>query len=203
LRVFDDGWRVSLSQTCLWLTTLQFALFNLFTWAPYLLLGPILARQYLGGGGAWGIIAAGYALGSVLTGVALAGRRPRRLLVVAVSGTFGYGVPCLLLAVHAPGYAVVCGALLAGVGSEIFGTYWTTAMQQRVPAQMLGRTTGFALTGAYALGSVGYAVIGTVASLIGATPILAFAAAYATVSSAVVLVNPAIRSVRWQASPPV
>jgi len=28
--------------------------FNLFTWAPYLLLGPILARQYLGGASAWG-----------------------------------------------------------------------------------------------------------------------------------------------------
>jgi hypothetical protein len=66
---------------------------------------------------------------------------------------------------------------------------------------MLGRTTAFALTGSYALGSMGYAVIGTLASLVGATRLLAFAAAYATVSSAVVLANPAIRSVRWQDPP--
>jgi hypothetical protein len=200
-RDLADGWQQFSAQTWLWLTTVQFALFNLFTWAPYLLLGPIMARQYLGGAGAWGVISAGYALGSVLTGVALVGRRPRRLLVVAVTGTFGYGLPCLLLAVRAPGYAVAAGALLAGTGSAIFNTYWTTALQQQVPAQMLGRTTAFALTGSYALGSMGYAVIGTLASLVGATRLLAFAAAYATVSSAVVLANPAIRSVRWQDPP--
>ena len=104
----------SAAQTWLWLTTVQFALFNLLTWAPYLLLGPLLARQYLGGAGAWGVISAAYALGSVLTGLALVGRRPRRLLVVAVTGTFGYAVPCLLLALRAPVAVVAAGALVAG-----------------------------------------------------------------------------------------
>jgi hypothetical protein len=56
-------------------------------------------------------------VGSVLTGLALVGRRPRRLLVVAVLGTFGYAVPCLLLALRAPESAVAAGALLARVGS--------------------------------------------------------------------------------------
>ena len=43
-----------------------------------------------------------------------------------------------------------------------------------------------------------YAVIGSLATLIGAGRKLAFAAAYATISSAVVLAVPAIWSVRWQ-----
>ncbi len=64
---------------------------------------------------------------------------------------------------------------------------------------MLGRTTAFALTGSFALGSMGYAVIGPVAGLIGPAKLLGFAAGYATVSSALVLAAPAIRSVRWQA----
>jgi len=129
--------------------------FTLFTWAPYLLLGPILARTYLGGAAAWGIISAGYAAGSVLTGLGLVGRRPRRLLVVAVLGTFGSALPCLLLALRAPEPAVAAGALLAGAGSATSGP---------------GR-------------------------------VLAFAAAYATVSSAAVLAVPAIWSVRWQEPP--
>ena len=201
LRDLADGWRQFRGQTWLWLTTVQFALFNLLTWAPYLLLGPLLARQYLGGAGAWGVISAAYALGSVLTGLALVGRRPRRLLVVAVTGTFGYAVPCLLLALRAPVAVVAAGALVAGLGSAVFNTYWTTAMQQRVPAPMLGRATAFSLTGAYALGSVGYAVIGPVAGLVGPGRMLAFAAGYAVLSSSVVLATPAIRSVRWQDQP--
>lgn len=131
-RDLADGWTVFRGQTWLWLTTVQFALFNLFTWAPYLLLGPLLARQYLGGAGAWGIISAAYAAGSVLTGLALVGRRPRRPLVVAVAGTFGYALPCLMLALRQPAYAVGLAALAAGAGSTVFGTYWTTAMQQQV-----------------------------------------------------------------------
>jgi len=196
-RDLADGWNMFRSQTWLWLTTAQFALFNLLTWAPYLLLGPILARQYLGGAGAWGLIAASIAGGSVLTGLALVGRRPRRPLVVAVTGTFGYALPCLALALHAPLLVVAAAALTAGCGSTLFGTYWTTVMQQRVASDMLARTTAFALTGSYALGSLGYAVIGSVAGLVGPARLLAFAAAYATVSSAAVLTAPAIRAVRW------
>jgi MFS family permease len=197
-RDLADGWAQFRGQTWLWLTTVQFALFNLLTWAPYLLLGPILARQYLGGAGAWGVILAAYAGGSVLTGLALVGRRPQRPLTVAIAGTFGYALPCLLLALRAPLLPVAAAALAAGCGSAVFGTYWTTVMQQRIAPELLGRATAFALTGAYALGSLGYAVIGSVAAVVGAGRLLGFAAAYATVSSAVVIAAPAIRAVRWQ-----
>lgn len=197
-RDLADGWAVFRSQTWLWLITVQFALFNLFTWAPYLLLGPILARQYLGGARAWGIIGAALALGSVLTGVALVGRRPRRILVVAVTGTFGYALPCLALAAHAPLLVVVTAALAAGVGSAVFNTYDNTAMQQQIAPELLGRATSLSLTGAYALGSSGFAIIGSVATVIGASRLLYFAAAYSVLSSALVLAAPAIRAARWQ-----
>ena len=189
------------SQTWLWLTTVQFALFNLFTWAPYLLLGPLLAKGYLGGAGAWGVITAAFAGGAVLAGLALIGRRPRRPMVWAVIGTFGYPLPCLLLAVRAPVYAVAAGALVAGVGSEINGTLAASVQQERVPQQMLARINAIMLTGSYALGSAAWAVIGPLAGLIGPVPLLMFAAAYGAASSAVVLAFPAIRSIRWLSQP--
>ncbi len=201
-RDLSESWAEFRSQTWLWLTTVQFALFNLFTWAPYLLLGPILAKGYMGGAGAWGVISAGYAGGAVLGGLLMVGRRPRRPLVVAVIGTFGFPVPCLLLALHAPAYAVAAGALTAGVGSSVFGTLNDTVQQQRVPAGMLGRVTALTLTGSYALGSMGFAVIGSVAAVVGPTRLLGFAATYATVSSCAVLAAPAIRSVRWRDEAP-
>ena len=60
-RDFADSWRQFKAQTWLWVTTMQYALFNLFTWAPYLLLGPVLARAYLGG--AWPTSLLGFAAG--------------------------------------------------------------------------------------------------------------------------------------------
>jgi MFS family permease len=191
-----DGWHQFRAQTWLCVITVQFALFNMLTWAPFLLLGPLLAREYLGGARAWGTVTGAMALGSVLTGLALVGRRPRRPLVVAVIGSYGYAAPCLMLSLHLPVYAVAVGASAAGAGSAIFSTYFATVQQQRVPAEALARVTAFDLTGAYALGSVGFVVIGPVAAIVGPGRVLGLAAAYAAVSSTVVLSLRAIRSVR-------
>lgn len=197
-RDLAEGWGQFKAQAWLWLTTVQFALFNLLTWAPYLLLGPIMARDYLGGARAWGIVLTAYAAGSILAGLALIGRRPRRPLVVGVLGTFGFPLPCLMLGLREPLYLVAAAALAGGAGGAISGTYSSTVQQQRVPPEMLGRTTAFMLTGSYALGSLGFAVIGPVAALTGPSALLLFGAGYAALSSAVVLAVPAIRSVRWQ-----
>jgi len=200
-RDLAEGWHQFRTQTWLWVITVQFALFNLLTWAPYLLLGPILAREYLGGARAWGTVMAAMALGSVLTGLLLVGRRPRRPLVVAVVGSCGYGIPCLMLFLHLPVYAVAAGACVAGVGSAVFSTYWTTVLQRRVPQEMLARVTAFALTGSYALGSAGFVVIGPVAAVVGPGRMLGFAAAWTAVSTTVVLSLRAIRSVRLTEEP--
>jgi hypothetical protein len=73
-------------------------------------------------------------------------------------------------------------------------------LQQQVAPDMLARTTAFSLTGSYTLGAAGYAIIGPIAGLIGPGTLLAFAAAYAILSSAVVMTVPAIHHVRWQDS---
>jgi MFS family permease len=197
-RDLAQGWAEFRSRTWMWVITLQFSLFNLFTWAPYLLLTPVLARQYLGGARAYGLICAALAVGSIVTGLALVGRRPRRPLVVAVIGSFGYAAPCLALALHAPLPVVIGGAALAGVASAVFSTYYSTVLQQRVAPEMLSRVNAISSTGAYALGAAAYAVIGPVADVVGAGRLLGFAAAYATLGSAVVLALPAIRRVRWE-----
>jgi MFS family permease len=196
------GWAEFRAHDWLWITTLQFTLFNLFTWAPYLLLGPILARQYLGGARAYGVISAALAAGAILTGLALIGRRPRRPMAVAVIGSFGYAAPCLALALHASLAAVTAGAAVAGVASAVFNTYWTTVLQQRVAPDKLSRVNAVSSTGSYALGAAAYAVIGPVADVAGAGRVLGFAAAWATLGSAVVLALPAIRRVRWLDGPP-
>jgi MFS family permease len=197
-RDLADGWATFRSQTWLWITTVQFMVFNLFSWAPYLLLGPILARDYLGGARAWGAVTAAYAAGVILAGLALVGRRASRPLVIGVIGSFGFAAPCLALALRLPLPAVCGGAAVAGAGSATFGTYWSTVMQQRIAPDLLARATAFSMTGSYALGATGYAVIGPIAALLGAGRLLGFAAGYAMLSSAVVLGVPAVRRVTWR-----
>jgi hypothetical protein len=199
-RDLAESWAVFRAQTWLWVTTLQYSLFNLFTWAPYLLLGPILARQYLGGASAWGLIMAAFAVGSVMAGLLMVGRRPPRPVAIAAIGMFGYPIPCLLLALHAPAYAVAAGALVAGAGSASGGTLTSSLEQQRVPQEMLARMSAIQLTISYSLGSAAWALIGPLAGVVGAVPLLAFAAGWGIASAAVVLALPAIWSVTWSQS---
>jgi len=102
-------------------------------------------------------------------------------------------MPCLLLALHAPLVPVAVAALAAGAGSAVAGTFWATTLQLDVPPGLQARATAFSMTGAFALGGSAYAVIGPVAAVLGAQPLLAFAAVYGLASPAILLALPAIR----------
>ena len=192
-RDLAEGWAEFIAHPWLWPQTVQFALFNLVTWGPYLVLGPVLARQYLGGARAWGVILACYGGGAILGGLLALGRRPRRPLLAATLATLGYPLPSLALALHLPLPAVAGAALGAGVGSALGGAFSATVQQRLVPAAALSRVGAFNLVGAYAFGPVAFAAAGPVAAVLGARAVLAFGAAWSAGLTVAVLTVPAIR----------
>jgi hypothetical protein len=203
LRELADGWAEFSARAWLWLQTVQFTLFNLVTWGPYLVLGPVLARDYLGGARAWGAILACYGVGAVIGGLLALGRRPRRPLLVSTVTTLGFPLPPLALALHLPLAAVAGGALLAGAGSAFGGAIATTVTQQRLPADVLSRVGSFNLVGAFAFGPLAFIAAGPVAAVVGVRTVLGIGAAWAVFGTLAVLAAPAIRNLTWQdGSPP-
>ena len=75
-RDMAEGWAGFRSRTWLWVMTVQFAFFNLITWAPWMLLGPVAGRAYLGGAAVWGAIMAVQGAGAITAGLLALGRRP-------------------------------------------------------------------------------------------------------------------------------
>jgi hypothetical protein len=201
LRDLADGWAEFAAHAWLWLQTLQFTLFNLLTWGPYLVLGPVLARDYLGGARAWGAILASYGGGAIIGGLLALGRRPRRPLLVSTVTTLGFPLPPLALALHLPLAAVAAGALLAGAGSAFGGAIATTVTQQRLPADVLSRVGSFNLVGAFAFGPLAFIAAGPAAAAFGARAVLGFGAAWAVLGTLAVLAAPSIRTLTWQDGP--
>jgi MFS family permease len=199
-RDLAESWAQLRAHSWLCVTTLQWSLLNLLTYGPYLLLGPVMAQQYLGGARTWGIVIGTQAAGAVLMGLLLVGRRPRRPLLMSRIGTVAVPLPCLVLALHGPAVAVAAAACTAGAGLSLSGTFASTVTQQHVPAAMLSRITALTVTGSFALGSVGLAVVGPVAAALGSARVLGFAAAWGLASGLVVCCLPMIRAVRWQSS---
>jgi hypothetical protein len=202
LRDLAEGWAEFTAHPWLWPQTVQFALFNLVTWGPYLVLGPVLARQYLGGARAWGVVLACYGGGSVLGGLAALGRRPRRPLLVATLTTLGFALPPLALALGLPLPAVAGAALAAGLGTALGGAFATTVEQRLIPAEALSRVGAFNMVGAFAFGPVAFIAAGPEAALFGPRAVLAFGAAWSTAMTLAVLAVPAVRQLPWPEPPP-
>ena len=193
IRDLRDGWDEFRSRTWLWLTTLQWGFFNALVWAPYLVLGPVVAEHRLGGAGAWGLVLASNGAGSILGGLALLGRKPKRPFLVSVVAAFGYVFTPALLAGSLPLPFVCAAAAVTGVGSAVGGALSTTVMQRRVPVEVLGRITAYRMLGAFALGPLGLVIAGPLGSALGVGAFLAFGAVFQFATVALMLVVPGIR----------
>jgi Major Facilitator Superfamily len=201
VRELAEGWSLFKTHTWLWLGTVQFALFNLITWGPYLVLGPLLAREYLGGARAWGTALACYGGGAILGGLLALGRRPRRPLLVSTLTTLGFAFPPLALALHLPLPAVAAATATCGLGSALGGAIATTVTQQRIPADALSRVGSFNMVGAYAFGPLAFIAAGPVAALLGARTLLGIGAAWAAFGTLAVVSVPSVRHLTWLDTP--
>ncbi|MGD0239367.1 MAG: MFS transporter [Streptosporangiaceae bacterium] len=191
------GWAEFRSLTWLWVVTVQFAFFNLITWAPWMLLGPVAAHAYLGGPAVWGAVMAAQGAGAIVAGLLALGRRPRRPMVVATIGTFCYALPDLPMALHAPAGWVAAAAFCCGAGSATSGIFGGTAVQQRVPPELLARVNALSLFPAFGIGVIGYAIDGPLYAAFGPALVFGVGAAYGLLSSAAVLTLRSIRDVTW------
>ncbi|UWZ36444.1 MFS transporter [Dactylosporangium roseum] len=192
LRQLRQGWTLFRSQRWLWAITLQFAMFNLLVWAPFLVLGPVQMQSHYGGGGASGIVMAVYGVG----GAAMLGRRPSRPLVLATAVTIAWAAPSAALALRAQLAAVVVAAFLAGFGSTTFSAVFSTAVQQRVPADALSRIRSYVALGAFSLGPLGLAASGPVAEATSIETVLAIGVGWQVLANGALLAMPVIRRFR-------
>jgi len=193
-----EGWCGFRSRTWLWVVTVQFAFFNLITWAPWMLLGPVEGRSYLGGAAVWGAIMAAQGAGAIAAGLLSLGRRPRRPMVIATIGTFCYALPDIPMALHATAAWVGAAAFASGAGASLSSTFFSTTLQQQVPPDMLARVSSLSLFPAYGIGVIGYAIDGPLAGALGAQTVFGVGAVYGLLSSAVVLLLPSVRALRWR-----
>jgi MFS family permease len=162
-----------------WVTIVVFAFHLVVGYAPYVVLGPTVAREHYGDPALWGWVAASVGAGTA-AGALLALRwRPQRPLLLGIVASMPFGAVLLAFALGMPLGLVAPLAACSGIGLALFGVWWETALAQRIPPAALSRVASYDWMGSYALLPVGYVAIGVLAEAAGARTVMAVGGALA------------------------
>jgi MFS family permease len=157
-------------------------------------LGPVRAKEALGGPRPWSYVLAAWSVGMMTGVVAMLRVHLRRPLVTALTWQIGSVMWFIALGstTHLP--LIMLAAFFCGVGTDVLMITWQTALQQHVPSESLSRVNSYDAFGSLLFTPLGLLIAGPVAERFGsAHALLVFGAGFALVLAAVIAV-PAVRS---------
>ena len=196
-----EGWSEFRSHTWLWVIVAQFSVVMMAWYGAFSVLGPVVAREHLGGPAAWGAITAADALGLIAGGAAALRFTPRRpMLFVVVTGG-AIAISPLSLAMVLPLPAVCVASFGLGVFVEMMMVQWKVAMARNIPPEMLARVSSYDVLGSVMTMPAGALIAGPLGTAIGISHAQYAAAAAIVIASALALIPREIRTMRNREAP--
>ena len=196
-----EGWSEFRSHTWLWVIVAQFGVVLAAWYGAFSVLGPVVAREHLGGPAAWGAITAADALGLIAGGAAALRFTPRRPMLFVVLTGGAIAISPLSLAMVLPLPAVCAASFGLGVFVELMMVQWTVAMTRNIPPDKLARVSSYDVLGSVMAMPVGALIAGPVGSAIGISRAQYGAAALIVIASALALIPRDVRTKRYVEAP--
>jgi MFS family permease len=201
LHELREGLREVASRSWVRAPIVAFAITN-FCFAAFIVLGPTIVSEQLGGARDWGIVSTCGAVGAILGGLASVRWRPRRPLSSGFIASMLIAVPIAALAPPLPAIAIAAAWLL-GMGSiAVINTYWETSLQRRIPETVFARVRSYDILVSFVFMPIGFIAFPLLARAIGTEPTLIVAAAVTAVTNLAVAFVPGVRAVVDAPEPP-
>jgi predicted MFS family arabinose efflux permease len=191
-----EGWSEFRSHTWLWVIVAQFCVVMMAWYGAFSVLGPVVARQHLGGPAAWGAITAADAFGLIAGGLASLRFTPRRPMLFVVLTGGAVAISPLSLAMVLPLAAVCVASFGLGVFVEMMMVQWTVTMARNIPSDKLARVSSYDVLGSVMAMPAGALIAGPLGTAIGISRAQYAAAAAIIVASALALIPRDIRTIR-------
>jgi predicted MFS family arabinose efflux permease len=196
LRELREGWSEFRSRTWLWTIVAQFCVVLMAWYGAFSVLGPVVAREHLGGPAAWGAITAADAFGLIAGGLVSLRFTPRRPMLFVVLTGGAIAISPLSLAMVLPLPAVCVASFGLGVFVELMMVQWTVGLARNIPPDKLARVSSYDVLGSVMAMPVGALIAGPVGSAIGTSRAQYAAAAMIVVASGLALIPRDIRTIR-------
>jgi MFS family permease len=189
------GWRVFTDRTWLWASVVLFGIGN-FAIAAWVVLGPLVAKQDLGGAGPWAFVLTMNGVGSVLGGLVAIRVRPSRPLVACTIAAVPISFQLVALALVTPVWVLAITSFVAGAGIAIHLTLWFTLFQREIPEELQSRVASYDTLGSFVLMPLGMAIAGPLADAFGVSATLWCAVAVMWASWLGILALPSVWALR-------
>ena len=191
-----EGWSEFRSHTWLWVIVAQFCVVMTAWYGAFSVLGPVVAREHLGGPAAWGAITAADAFGLIAGGLAALRFTPRRPMLFVVLTGGAVAISPLSLAMVLPLPAVCLASFGLGVFVEMMMVQWTVTMARNIPPDKLARVSSYDVLGSVMAMPAGALIAGPLGTAIGAARAQYAAAAVIVIASALALIPRDVRTFR-------
>jgi MFS family permease len=190
------GWSEFRSYDWLWKAVAFVGISNLVGFAPYFVFGPGIAKHYLGGPHAWGIIIAANSAGFLIGGIISTRYHPSRPMFASELCAALWPAQMPLLAFHPAIWIVALGGLIGCTGLGMSLTFWYTTLQSKVPTESLSRVSSYDDLGSFVLGPLGFAIAGPLGERFGVEATLTASAIIGTTTCLACAFNRSIRTLR-------
>ena len=167
-----------------------------FAFAAFMVAGPIVARDHLGGARAWGFIAASMGVGSIVGGLIALRVMPRRPLIIGNLALTLTALQLLATAVPEPTVVIMAACVVGEAGFMFLNEIWFSTIPQLLPSDLLARATSFDWLVSIISMPLGFAVTGPVADHIGIRTTLIAAAFIMVVPCILIVLVPGVRHVK-------
>jgi len=191
-----EGWSEFRSHTWLWVVVAQFCVVMMAWYGAFSVLGPVVAREHLGGPAAWGAITAADSFGLIIGGLLSLRFTPRRPILFVVLTGAAVAIAPLSLAMVLPLPAVCLASFGLGMFIEMMMVQWTVALARNIPTDKLARVSSYDVLGSVMAMPLGALIAGPLGSAIGISSAQYAAAAAIVVVSALALIPRDIRTMQ-------
>jgi MFS family permease len=200
-RELGEGFREVRSRTWVWATIAAFSVVLFASFAPFIVLGPLIAEEVWGSPGYFGVAMGVFGAGTVLGALIGLRFKPHRPLRAALIAALPWPLAILAYALGASLVVLYPICIVGGACIALFDVWWTTALAERIPPHALSRVSSYDWMGSLAMLPLGYIVAGGLAELFGPRTVVGVGAVVGLISLALALTSRELRELSTRPRP--
>ena len=138
-----EGWQEFIKHAWVWGTVIEYLIANACWYGGLLVLGPVVAKEHLGGPAAWGWLNAAFSVGLILGGMVALRWMPKRPMLWVTTLAIPLGVACWAVGALWPFWLILLTWLLTGVATEFLIVLWNVSLASFIRPDRLARVSAY------------------------------------------------------------